>query len=634
MTYIAFVVLKFIYYKLCAPIDLMKGMCLGSDYWAPFPTWEWNDPPLLWNVCDYCHETRSWDGLYPNMMKDEKVNKKMTREGKEEEKHVQEDIGDILEEAFDINTTIVSSSSTSSSLLSSLSPTAASTQYYSHDEKEDVLTQNNSIIHTHDKYDHPAATTTTLTTTCSLNDYEQEYLTMTKAKNEPTVVICICYLLMKEKNDFLLESLDFFTKVHKKTPIYVMMNTREEGSKEGASTCDDGGDDNNTSSWVKEQLDNISISIKEKYTNPSQIRTFYIDSSKSKAGNLNAFIDILQCKGYEDYKYVLNYDVDDRPTFNETSLIAYAENVVGSTISGQKIVGLQGPCLECFNDTLSGLLEAKYEFNVQTGLLAMYSRFGLRVKSQGSNNLILSDVYRRYRFNTSVLLEDWRFSNDLCQEKIGFKYVRTMICFGQTPYGWNAIMRRRDRWFKGGWNEMFYDAFQRSPFTPVLKEWFKGWRTMFQFIVLMPTLHMLILLGFGVIFRETSASLSNFGMVNLEDFTETTGMPKSIGELWNVTFVSGCGSMLVISTVHNIRAITNMHSSCFLNGRNTLKYRVFYFFCYVTDLLGFFISFLTRYYQYQYYCLMESIFEYALRKETEWIPTEKQTQEEVTVNVP
>lgn len=44
------------------------------------------------------------------------------------------------------------------------------------------------------------------------------------------------------------------------------------------------------------------------------MRVFFVKPSRSKAANLNALVDIVRNEEYHDYKYVQNYDIDDRPT--------------------------------------------------------------------------------------------------------------------------------------------------------------------------------------------------------------------------------------------------------------------------------------------------------------------------------
>lgn len=71
----------------------------------------------------------------------------------------------------------------------------------------------------------------------------------------------------------------------------------------------------------------------------------------------------------------------------------------------QEIVGIQGPCLECFNDTFCPdcWRQDTNLIHRRTSLI-LRSRFGLNAESQGSNHLILSEVFRRYHFDTKVLL--------------------------------------------------------------------------------------------------------------------------------------------------------------------------------------------------------------------------------------
>lgn len=653
--YVIILIFRFLHFKTCAKENLMRAMCIGPDYWAPIPCWEWNDEPLLWNVCDYSKEN-GWDELYPKpiacdiedgrtvleegkstTLSNSTLSKETERsydslDGKQEEIkvgveqeqdefqdtskshpiHANEGVDDENDKEakkesrrirrFGANTPFDQDTNIVVDLRENLKKFISRLSVNSKRDKDD--TQQGP--HDFRSYEVECLEPTEgEPIKCSLNEYENHYISMAKAQDEPTALVSVCYLLAKDSNDFLLESIDYFKKIHK-APVYVMMNAR------------DGGD------WIHEQLDIISSYVDQKYRD--QVRVFFVKPSRSKAANLNALVDIVRNEEYHDYKYVLNYDIDDRPTFNETSAFTYAEKVVGTKRGGTRIVGIQGPCLECFNDTLSGLLEARHEFNAQTDKLAMRSRFGLKTESQGSNHLILSEVFRRYRFDTKVLLEDWRWSNDMKEDQnIGLMFVRTMVCYGQTPYGLRAVLRRRNRWVKGRWTEWIHDVFERPLFTPLFKERVTGLMVVVNFLLLQPMLHLLMLMGYILV---TSEAHVGFLFLNTKLLEETENVPRKVGVWWNWTWPIGLGALLLIYFVHGIMKLVNFQSVSFLNGRDTFRYRVFYAFCILFDSLTPIVAPFTVYYQYQYYCLVEYVLEKVIQKKIVWVPTPKVAQKE------
>jgi len=653
-----YMVLKVLYSNTCAKENMMKSMFLGADYWAPYPRWEWNDEPLLLNACDYSKEN-GWDDLYPKKILETNFDIEEGCQTKQDSNELSPN-GKEVEQSLSLSNTIQPTnneigyeqenknehetkqdsnelSPNGKEVEQSLSPSntiqptnngigyeqgnkneheAVPPQVYE-DEcyyKDIALYERMKDILTHEiclPYKVECIKPTKkLPLTCSLNSYENHYISTAKEKSKPTAIVTVCYLLAKDSNTFLLESIDYFKKVHK-SPLYVMMNAREKGD------------------WIQEQLDIISSFVDQNYG--GQVRVFFVENSRSKAANLNASVDILQNDGYQNFKYVWNYDIDDRPTFNEASALAYVERVVGKWRAGTKIVGIQGPCLECFNGTLSGLMENHYEFNAQCETLLIRSRIGLKTESQGSNHLILSGVYRRYRFDNKVLLEDWRWSNDMKEkDNIGLLFVRTMVCYGQTPYGFKAVMRRRNRWVKGRWIEWIHDAFGRPIFTPLFKEWIIGFLVIFKFLIILPVLHLLMINGYVLIRSEAHAG---FFVLNLQKLEEFTDVPVIIGKIWNLTLACGLAPLLGIIFVHAIMKVIYCQSGFFLNGRDSLKYRVCYAYFIIVDAFFPFLSPFTLYYQYQYYCLIEYILGKITQKKTVWVPTPKISKEDSMINI-
>ena len=549
---------KIVYDKLFAKEDLTGYLALGKDFYPPMPKWEWNDPPLFWNVCDYSQEL-GWAQIYP------RPEDRMSQEVKIGFDDCNESLK-LLQELLDPE-----------------------------------LVEDENFV----KYLDPGAIRPT-----TLNYYERHYFKTASLNEQPTVVVCICYLLSKGSNDFLMDSLRFFTQVHS-APIYVMINAREEGD------------------WVNTQLEILSKFLVDNCF--YQIKLFFVKYSRSKAANLNAFIDVLPSPNECKYKYVLNYDVDDRPTFNEKSLLAYAEGVVGKMRAGNKIVGIQGPCLECFNNTYSGFLEAMLEYNAQAaaGTSNWESRFLGKIKSQGSNHLVLTEVFRCHKFNVNVLLEDWRWTSNMLQDdKCCLAFARTMVCYGQTPLGWNAVAKRRNRWVKGRFQESFHDAFYRPVFGTMFWDWARGWMAILSFFVLKPIYHALIVFGYDAIFSE-SGRQGRYGLL-IPEVLKSEGISPCLGVLWN--FLWPISTLFVVGHyfANFVCVVSNPKSSSFLNGRDSFQYRVLYVVMHFLDFLLFATMPFTRNFQYVYFCRAEWLLEKALGRKAQWVPTPKMTSQNVS----
>ncbi|CAB9520632.1 expressed unknown protein [Seminavis robusta] len=550
--------IKMLYDKAFAKEDLTRLLAFGDDYWPPFPRWEWNSPPLLWNVVDYDFDDGTgWSKLYP--------------EPKQE-------------------TALVDTGNTK----------PAVTKFF----KDAHLPATMKQVYFLDPGSVDPA---------QLTEYELEYLATAAEQKLPSLVVCVCYLLAKESNAFLMESISYFTQVHK-APLYVMVNAREEGT------------------WIYDQLLQLSGYLQNHHLH--QVRIFFVNSSRSKATNLNAFIDVLPPPDQEtSFKYVCNYDVDDRPTFNEVSLLTYAEKAIGKRRSGHTIVGIQGPCLECYNGTVSGLLECSIEYAAQaaSGILSWEARFLGKVRSQGSNHLVLTSAFRRFRFNKNVLLEDWRWSNDMLEkENLSLAYVRTMVCFGQTPNGWNAIAKRRNRWNKGRHAEALNDAFGRRVIGPCFADWVMVWVKLVMFFVVNPLLHMFIIIGYGVIFGE-SYKQGRYGTLNSEKL-EDNGVNGVLGILWNYSWIGSLAGVCGINLAYFILSVVHLESSSFLNGRNTPSYKMLHILMHFFDMFSLFLKPLSRAYQYEYYCGVELLLEKALFQKVEWVATPKLAKETSTLS--
>jgi hypothetical protein len=311
-------------------------------------------------------------------------------------------------------------------------------------------------------------------------------------------------------------------------------------------------------------------------------------------------------------------------------LLSYAEGVIGKRRGGHKVVGIQGPCVECFNDTWSGFFECLAEYNAQAGSgpLNLDARFLGTVKSQGSNHLILTSVFRRYRFDTSVLLEDWHWSIDMLEkENLSLAFARTMVSFGQTPVGWNSIARRRNRWNKGRIQESLFDALQRSCWGPNFMNWLEAWAALALMFFVRPLFHMLMLLGYGAVFNASS-SHGRHGILDPNQLEATDTASGELGYLWNYSWIASLALVGSEYGIRLVRAISKLDSTCFLNGRNNAKYKYLHVVVHFVDAFVFLYGPFTRLYQYEYYCRVEyMLLEKFLCQKAEWIPTPKKAEE-------
>ena len=172
---------------------------------------------------------------------------------------------------------------------------------------------------------------------------EEEYIARQKSTEEPTLVLTVCYLLEQDNNNFLFESMEWFTSAFT-CPIYLMINARGEG---------------HIRDWVHGQVCEVKGSLLRKHH--GQVQVFFSESSRSKAENLNAFGELVST---DKFDYALVFDIDDRPTYSERSLLKCAKNLIGTTRNGLKITGLQGPCADCFENEagLAGVMECHQEW--------------------------------------------------------------------------------------------------------------------------------------------------------------------------------------------------------------------------------------------------------------------------------
>ena len=549
---------KFVFDKLCAEHDLIGWAMLGRDFYPPLPKWEWDDPPLKYNLCDYSTAI-GWSNIYQPLQPDSFTLPLGADDKMQRKQNSPTSIGSICTQE----------------------------QASNPDCHRDVEYLTSESVEA-----------------TKLSDYESQYLQEASIQNQSTVVICICYLLSKTSNRFLLESLKYFSQVHQ-APIYVMINAREQGV------------------WIDDQIRIISSFLNEHGL--GQVKLCYVNNSRSKAANLNAFIDALPLSHVDSaqkaYKYVLSYDVDDRPVFNEASLLTYADSVVGKMQGGHRIVGIQGPCLECYNDTFSGLLECMIEFNdkASSGLSAFEARIWGKVHSRGSNNLVLSESFCRHRFNPNVLLEDWRWTDDMLQGENGsLAFARTMVCYGQTPQGWTALAKRRNRWVKGSFQEAIHAAFHRPFLGPTFKDWLMGWCKLLYYFVVMPIFHMMVLVGNSVIFAESG----RHGRRGFLDPTQMSSLP-SMAVVWNFTWPASLAIIIGAHVVNFVCVMANRSATNFLNGRVSPFYNFVHIAFHLCDMFLFLTLPFTRLYQYGYFCCAELLLERALFRQTEWVPTPK-----------
>jgi len=601
----------------------LRFFCLGKDYWAPIPKWEWGMDPLLRNVSNWSPE-EGWTGL---QTEEETIEFEDTADdgivvttrahavfGSESFQKTDENISivEAIGTSGDDAVIDVDVEESEDSAASSLKRTS----------EPSSLADSNPSFYEGDDEEAPQPPLGSMEG-FFLNAYEARYVQDSADASLPTMVICLPYLMASNgDNSFLFESLDYFTKVHK-APIYVMLNCRGAGGTGSAVT--------KKQLLVQEEtsraLAHITTVVKERYT-PGQIRVFFTRDSKSKAANLNAFIKVLpQKEGNEAqeeyYKYVMVYDIDDRPVFNESSMLIHAESVVGTTQCGHEIVGVQGPCLETYNDTVSGFHEAFYEYQAQIRVLQMEDYVLGRVRSQGSNHLVLTSMTRRHAFDTTCLLEDWRWSNDMLEhDNAALSLATTMVSYGQTPAGWSAVLRRRKRWYKGACQELFYDSFHRSFTKSFWLDRLYSWGQMFGFVFLMPTLHMLILFGFGAIMRETGS----WTIMDPEELYDEKELPLFLAHLWNAVFLPCLGLLVLVNVAILIQSLVHVESSSFLNGRTlSWKIRTLHILAHIFSAAWFIVDMFTFNYQYKLYCHVEYTLEVLFRGKNEmnWKPTPK-----------
>lgn len=474
-----------------------RWFCLGSDYWPPFPKWEWGEKPLLWNVV-------SWDPA---------------------------DGWEKMHEAQAVSVT---------------------------------------------------------------------------APPLPSAVVCVCFLLSKQSNAILYESLAFFTSTHT-SPIYVMMNAQEAGD------------------WIEGMLRQIATHIAMHYSE-EQVKVWFVKDSRSKAANLNAFVEVV---GERNFKYAMMYDVDDRPTYNETSLLEYAEEKVGTTVAGFTVAGLQGPCIEAFDDTLRGFIEVSIEWWSMTRSLDLVARVsGGPVRFLGHNLIIKMDILKRQRFNSEILLEDWRWSMDIMEEGQALIYTRAMVSYGQTPPGWRAVLQRRKRWFQGRTEEQCHDAFCRSLRGPAKLWVLAAWWQIFGYLVAKPMLNALSLVGFARIFSRCQ-SHGNFLVVDVdrlvdeESQSRNPGTLRVAGILWNVVAVAAALIVFGTCLIHYVNEVRNWRSGLFLNGRSTFRWVLLQQSYYFVAAFGVLYKPFTFYQHFEYYCRAECVLKMLMGRRRQWNPTPK-----------
>ena len=259
---------------------------------------------------------------------------------------------------------------------------------------------------------------------------EEQYIARQNGISEPTLVVTVCYLLERDNNDFLFESMEWFTSAHT-CPIYLMMNARGEG-KERA--------------WVHEMVCKVKESLLIKHR--GQVQVTFSESSRSKAENLNVFGELVST---DKFDYALVFDIDDRPTYSERSLLKCAKSLIGTTRNGYKMIGVQGPCADCFENEagLFGVIECHQEWYYHMEKNQNYARFMGHTWCMGSNFIAETWVFKNYAFNPDMLTEDASWSLGLLEDGMALAVLPMALSYGQLPKS-PAREKRRKRWEKGG----------------------------------------------------------------------------------------------------------------------------------------------------------------------------------------
>ena len=241
---------------------------------------------------------------------------------------------------------------------------------------------------------------------------EEQYIARQNKISEPTLVVTVCYLLEQDNNDFLFESMEWFTSAYT-CPIYLMMNARGEGNERAR---------------VHEMVCKIKESLLVKHC--GQVQVTFTESSRSKAENLNAFGELVST---DKFDYALVFDIDDRPTYSERSLLKCAKSLIGTTRNGYKMIGVQGPCADCFENEagLFGLIECHQEWYYHMEKNQNYARFMGHTWCMGSNFIAETWVFKNYAFNPDMLTEDASWSLGLLEDGMALAVLPMALSYGQ-----------------------------------------------------------------------------------------------------------------------------------------------------------------------------------------------------------
>lgn len=435
------------------------------------------------------------------------------------------------------------------------------------------------------------------------------------------IAVCIAYLLMENSNEFLFESIAYFTKIFR-CPIYVMMNVRDRSSP-----------------WVTSALLQVWSRFK-KYN--GQVHTCFVESSQSKADNLNSFArDVLP----EGLEYVAYFDIDDRPMYSEASLIRMAVRKNNMRHDGFRIVGVQGPCLDTYTplkqtnkqsetpqqESLNtwGALECYIEYRKQWETSQGWFRIKGYHSHQGSNLILAAWVVRKYEFDPNALLEDMRWSINLAsKEGATLYYCQPMVSFGQLPNGFWGIWKRRKRWTKGDVQEACH-TMRSVPLSGHTYYYYSvAFLLFYSWLVSEPILYALLLFGFGVVSDACLQSTGTPFFLELQElndgFNEAGMLDQALAIVWNYCGFSCLIFMLFITVGHEFQTHWHWHSSAFINGRRgrcaTFLQHVWHCFqmwIWVIPWLGFWPHMNKVFY-------LEMCLELLLSKKPAWEPTIKE----------
>ena len=374
--------------------------------------------------------------------------------------------------------------------------------------------------------------------------------------------------------------------------------------------------------WVHDKVCEVKKSLLTKHR--GQVQVTFSESSRSKADNLNVFGEQVST---EKFDYALVYDIDDRPTYSERSLLKCAQRLIGMKRNGLTIVGLQGPCIDCFENEagLGEMVECQHEWFLHMVKHQVFDRCTGHIWCQGSNFIAETWVFKKYKFNPSLLCEDQGWSVDLLKDGFALANFSQAVSYGQG----SSRKKRRRRWDKGHMQLCSY-IIQNMPMSYFIlpaKCW--AYWTVFWYFVTFPTIIMLTLFGFRVCGRNCLSQTGTPFFLDPDQMTSETMSAYGVRSLvwvWNHIGFTNFVVLVGIIFGHGFNTLKFWHRGQFLNARRGCKWFFLQFGYTIFDTLLLVFPILDYKAQVKQFHFTDMLLDFVFGRLPAWEPTEKKSQ--------